>query len=41
MNGKHLKTNNFSLKIPYGMKYGPDKKNTNYFTLKIPYATKW
>ena len=26
MNGKHLKTNNFSLKIPYGMKYGPDKK---------------
>jgi hypothetical protein len=32
MNGKHFKTNNVSLKIPYGMKYGPDKKYKLFYT---------
>ena len=32
MNGKHFKTNNFSLKIPYGTKYGPDKKYILFYT---------
>ena len=32
MNGKHFKTNNFSLKIPYGTKYGPDKKYKLFYT---------